>query len=170
MSPCIVFMDEIEVLVGKRSRGGGGEDVQKRVLSTLLNELDGIQSIEESKHYVLLLAATNLPQQIDQALLRPGRLNPQIYVPPPDDEGRIACLRIHTRKVPLDVDVDLEQLSRKLVGFSGADIENLCREAALLALGSNLEGLVVKSEHLYTALEHVHGTIGDLTMYESFSR
>lgn len=141
-SPCVLFIDEIEVLVGKRDAGDTGSDVGKRVLSTFLNEMDGILSASDSRKTVMVLAATNFPEKIDNALLRPGRFDQILYIPPPDQKAREACLRIHSKAMPLCDSIDLKVLSQRLEYFSGADIENLCREAALLALS---ESFTVKS-------------------------
>lgn len=171
-APSVLFLDELDAIVGKRS-GNSSTGVESRLLSTLLNEMDGVgvlaniyQSGErnscnhgneqlmrrdcKSGHLgnepfsiktqrlklisssavkdVLIVAATNRPDAIDEALLRPGRIDRIIYVPPPDIEARLQILRVHTRAIPLVEDVDLEELGLSTELFSGADIENLCRE------------------------------------------
>lgn len=175
-APSVLFLDELDALVGKRS-GTSSSGVEARLLSTLLNEMDGVgtlaniyQSAEGntkpyeqgkdgkqlmrndcgSAHFeneqisvntqrlkvissltvkdVLIVAATNRPDAIDEALLRPGRIDRIIYVPPPDVEARLQILRVHTRASPLAEDVDLEEFALNTELFSGADLENLCRE------------------------------------------
>lgn len=174
--PSVLFLDELDALVGKRS-GTSSSGVEARLLSTLLNEMDGVGSLANiyqsaegntkpyeqgkdgeqlmrndcgSAHFeneqisvntqrlkvissltvkdVLIVAATNRPDAIDEALLRPGRIDRIIYVPPPDVEARLQILRVHTRVSPLAEDVDLEEFALNTELFSGADLENLCRE------------------------------------------
>jgi len=129
-APCIVFIDEIDAVGRKRGAGlGGGHDEREQTLNQLLAEMDGF----ESNTGVIVLAATNRPDVLDPALLRPGRFDRKIVVPRPDLRGREAILRIHTRNKRLGPDVDLSILARRTPGFVGADLENLCNEAALLA-------------------------------------
>ncbi|KAM9481389.1 ATPase family gene 2 protein homolog B [Clarias gariepinus] len=170
-APSILFLDEIDSLVGCRDDGGGcrGSSVQAQVLSVLLNELDGVgfrtaerrgtgqsekdkertrrdhrmQLQEVCNQDVMIVAATNRPDMLDSALLRPGRFDHIVYVPPPDLQARLAILQLHTEKMPLDPDVCLEDLATRTHLFSGADLENLCKEAALLALHE--EGMSVSS-------------------------
>jgi len=149
--PCIIFFDEIETIVGKRSlsSGEGDSGVGLRVLSTLLNELDGI----EQSLGITVMAATNRIDMIDAALLRPGRFDLILHVPPPDEEARIEILQIHTRKIPLHVDVDLKYIAKKTDRFTGAELENLCREAALCALRRNLDSSTVQNSDFNYALQ-----------------
>ncbi len=129
-APCIIFIDEIDAVGRHRGAGlGGGHDEREQTLNQLLVEMDGF----ESKEGVILISATNRPDVLDPALLRPGRFDRQVVVPPPDIKGRQGILSVHTRKTPLDDSVDLEVLSRGTPGFTGADLENLVNEAALLA-------------------------------------
>jgi cell division protease FtsH len=129
-APCIIFIDEIDAVGRHRGAGlGGGHDEREQTLNQLLVEMDGF----ESNDGVILIAATNRPDVLDPALLRPGRFDRRIVVPRPDLNGRIGILQVHTRKVPLGSDVDLEILSRGTPGFSGADLESLVNEAALIA-------------------------------------
>ncbi len=129
-APCIIFIDEIDAVGRHRGAGlGGGHDEREQTLNQLLVEMDGF----ESKEGVILISATNRPDVLDPALLRPGRFDRQVVVPPPDIRGRQGILSVHTRKTPLDDSVDLEILSRGTPGFTGADLENLVNEAALLA-------------------------------------
>ncbi len=129
-APCIVFIDEIDAVGRHRGAGlGGGHDEREQTLNQLLVEMDGFESNEG----VILIAATNRPDVLDPALLRPGRFDRRVIVHRPDVRGREEILRVHTRKVPVDTDVELAIIARGSPGFSGADLENLVNEAALLA-------------------------------------
>ena len=129
-APCIVFIDEIDAVGRHRGAGlGGGHDEREQTLNQLLVEMDGFESNEG----VILIAATNRPDVLDPALLRPGRFDRRIVVPRPDVKGRLGILKVHTKKMPLGTNVDLEVVARGTPGFSGADLENLVNEAALLA-------------------------------------
>ena len=129
-APCIIFVDEIDAVGRHRGAGlGGGHDEREQTLNALLVEMDGFESNEG----VILLAATNRPDVLDPALLRPGRFDRQIVVDPPDLKGREGILRVHAKKLPLADDVKLKLIARGTPGMSGADLENICNEAALLA-------------------------------------
>jgi cell division protease FtsH len=129
-APCIIFIDEIDAVGRHRGAGlGGGHDEREQTLNQLLVEMDGFETNEG----VILISATNRPDVLDPALLRPGRFDRQVVVPPPDIRGRTAILRVHTKKSPVAKDVDLETVSRGTPGFSGADLANLVNEAALAA-------------------------------------
>ncbi len=129
-APCIIFIDEIDAVGRHRGAGlGGGHDEREQTLNQLLVEMDGFETNEG----VILISATNRPDVLDPALLRPGRFDRQVVVPPPDIRGRSAILRVHTRKTPVSQDVDLDTISRGTPGFSGADLANLVNEAALNA-------------------------------------
>ncbi len=133
-APCIVFIDEIDAVGRHRGAGlGGGHDEREQTLNALLVEMDGFESNEG----VILIAATNRPDVLDPALLRPGRFDRRVVVPRPDIKGREEILRVHTRKVPLGDDVDLSVIARGTPGFSGADLANLVNEAALWAARQN---------------------------------
>jgi len=133
-APCIVFIDELDAVGRKRGAGiGGGHDEREQTLNQLLAEMDGF----EGDTGVIVLAATNRPDVLDPALLRPGRFDRKIVVPAPDFHGREAILRVHTRDKKLAPDVDLSVLARRTPGFVGADLENLSNEAALLAARKN---------------------------------
>ena len=133
-APCIIFIDEIDAVGRHRGAGmGGGHDEREQTLNQLLVEMDGFESNEG----VIMIAATNRPDVLDPALLRPGRFDRRVVVPRPDLKGRLEILKIHTRRVPLADDVDLELLARGTPGFVGADLQNLVNEAALLAARRN---------------------------------
>jgi cell division protease FtsH len=133
-APCIIFIDEIDAVGRHRGAGlGGGNDEREQTLNQLLVEMDGFEANEG----IIIIAATNRPDVLDPALLRPGRFDRQIVVPLPDVNGREKILKVHTRKVPMAPDVNLKTLARGTPGFSGADIMNLVNEAALLAARRN---------------------------------
>ncbi|HET6515265.1 MAG TPA: ATP-dependent zinc metalloprotease FtsH [Thermodesulfovibrionales bacterium] len=129
-APCIVFIDEIDAVGRHRGAGlGGGHDEREQTLNQLLVEMDGFEGTEG----VIIIAATNRPDVLDPALLRPGRFDRQVVVPAPDVKGRLEILKVHTKKIPLDEKVNLDLIARGTPGFSGADLANLVNEAALLA-------------------------------------
>ncbi len=129
-APCIIFIDEIDAVGRHRGAGlGGGHDEREQTLNQLLVEMDGF----EGKEGVIIIAATNRPDVLDPALLRPGRFDRQIVVPVPDVKGRIEILKVHSKNIPLSPDVELEKIARGTPGFSGADLANLINEAALIA-------------------------------------
>ncbi|MAZ07858.1 MAG: cell division protein FtsH [Rickettsiales bacterium] len=133
-APCIIFIDEIDAVGRHRGAGlGGGNDEREQTLNQLLVEMDGFDATEG----VILIAATNRPDVLDPALLRPGRFDRQVVVPNPDIQGRNKILEVHTRKLPLAPDVDIYVIARGTPGFSGADLANLSNEAALLAARRN---------------------------------
>ncbi|WP_338609451.1 ATP-dependent zinc metalloprotease FtsH [Pelagibacterium nitratireducens] len=133
-APCIIFIDEIDAVGRQRGAGlGGGNDEREQTLNQLLVEMDGFEANEG----IILIAATNRPDVLDPALLRPGRFDRQVVVPNPDVAGRERILKVHVRKVPLAPDVDLKVLARGTPGFSGADLMNIVNEAALLAARRN---------------------------------
>ncbi len=135
-APCIIFIDEMDAVGRHRGAGlGGGHDEREQTLNQLLVEMDGFESNEG----VILISATNRPDVLDPALLRPGRFDRQVYVPLPDILGREKILEVHTKKTPIGPDVDLVILAKGTPGFSGADLENLVNEAALLAAKRNKE-------------------------------
>ena len=133
-SPCIIFIDEIDAVGRQRGAGlGGGHDEREQTLNQLLVEMDGFEGHEG----IIVIAATNRPDVLDPALLRPGRFDRQVHVPLPDIRGREAILKVHMRKVPMDKDVDPAIIARGTPGFSGADLANLVNEAALFAARAN---------------------------------
>lgn len=137
-APCIVFIDEIDAVGRHRGAGlGGGHDEREQTLNQLLVEMDGFESNEG----VILISATNRPDVLDPALLRPGRFDRQVPVPLPDIKGREAILKVHTRKTPLSEDVNVNIIAKGTPGFSGADLENLVNEAALFAAKKDKEQL-----------------------------
>ncbi|MGZ8497750.1 MAG: ATP-dependent zinc metalloprotease FtsH [Candidatus Binatia bacterium] len=149
-APCIIFIDEIDAVGRHRGAGfGGGNDEREQTLNQLLVEMDGFESNEG----VILIAATNRPDVLDPALLRPGRFDRHVVVPRPDIKGREGILQVHSRKVPLAGDVDVNVLARSTPGLTGADLENLVNEAALLAARNDQE--TVTMVHLELAKDKV---------------
>ncbi|MBC7362031.1 MAG: ATP-dependent metallopeptidase FtsH/Yme1/Tma family protein [Candidatus Aminicenantes bacterium] len=140
-APCLIFIDEIDAVGRQRGAGlGGGHDEREQTLNQLLVEMDGFDSNEG----IIVIAATNRPDILDTALLRPGRFDRRIVVSMPDVKGREEILRVHTRKVPLSEDVDLKIIARSTPGFSGADLANLINEAALLAARKGQNNVTMK--------------------------
>ena len=140
-APCLIFIDEIDAVGRKRGAGlGGGHDEREQTLNQLLVEMDGFESNEG----VILLAATNRPDVLDPALLRPGRFDRQILVSYPDVKGREEILKVHVRNKPMGPDVELKTVAKATVGFTGADLENVVNEAALLAARANKHAITMK--------------------------
>ncbi|KAH9524634.1 spermatogenesis-associated protein 5-like protein 1 [Bulinus truncatus] len=202
LSPCILFFDELESLVGKRTSSGKQSRVQERILSTMLNEMDGIgvrldqkvestsigkkdnpqvkkDSLEKSKsNYlqksdsastVIVIGATNRPDMIDSAILRPGRMDKLIYVPPPDEQSRRSILKLLLSEMPTK-NIDIHELSSKTEHFSGADLKNLCKEAGLMCLRENPDGDTVQQIHFTKALNVIKPSLNDsfLQQYTRF--
>jgi len=167
-APAIIFFDEIDSLVPRRGLGYGDSGVTDRVISQLLTEMDGIITLQD----VVVIAATNRPDVVDPAVLRPGRFDRLIYVPEPSEEGRLQIFRIHTKGMPLAKDVDLSELARLTKGYSGADIESACREAALHALRKNIDAKEVTLADFTEAFRKVSPSItSDMeNWYKSFSK
>ncbi|MGQ4834591.1 MAG: CDC48 family AAA ATPase [Candidatus Asgardarchaeia archaeon] len=154
-APAIIFFDEIDAIAPRRGLGYGDSGVTERVISQLLTEMDGISNM----HDVIAIAATNRPDMLDPALLRPGRFDRIIYVPPPDKEARLEILRIYTSKMPLADDVDLEEIARLTEGFAGSDLAALTREAAMNALREDVNANLVYRRHFEQAFEYIHPSL-----------
>ena len=153
-APCIIFFDELDAIAPRRGMHTDA-GVTDRIVNQILTEMDGIQILKG----VVVIGATNRPDILDPALLRPGRFDRVIYVPPPDVEGRYQIFQIHTREMPLDDDVDLRRLAEMTEGYTGADIEAVCREAALTAAREDLNIKKVSMRHFVAALEKVKPSI-----------
>jgi len=137
-SPCILFIDEIDAVGRMRGAGvGGGSDEREQTLNQILSEMDGFQPNES----VIVMAATNRPDVLDSALLRPGRFDRHVTIDRPTWQGRLSILKVHTRNKPLADDVNLETIARKMIGMTGADLRNLCNEAALVATRLNKDSI-----------------------------
>jgi len=170
-APTIVFFDEIDSIAGERGQGGTDSGVGERVVSQLLTELDGLESLED----VVVIATTNRPDLIDAALLRPGRLDRHVHVPVPDEEARRKILEVHTRNKPLADDVDLDDLAEETDGYVGADIEALAREAAMAAsrefinsvnpeeVDDSIGNVRIGREHFEAAMDEVGPSVDEET-------
>jgi len=154
-SPSIVFLDEFESIAGmRRSNSGDGSDVMNRVVNQLLSSMDGVEGMEG----VIVVAATNRPEMIDPALLRSGRFERVLHIPPPDRDSLKAILRIHVKDMPLGR-FKLEDLANKMDNYTGADIEAVCREAALIAMRN--EKKTVSKKHFEQAIDRVRPTVNE---------
>ncbi|MFH0808423.1 MAG: CDC48 family AAA ATPase [archaeon] len=164
VSPCIIFFDEIDSIGAHRGINNSSSQETSKALNQLLTEMDGL----DTSANILIIGATNRPDILDPAILRPGRFDRIVYVPVPEKEGRLQILKIHTEKMPLDKLVDLEKLSEETEGYTGADIESLTREAAMLALREDIETKKVKKEHFIKAMEKVRPSVskGDQERYK----
>ncbi len=165
VAPCIIFFDEIDAIAQFRGLEEGSRAVE-RVLNQLLTEMDGLEELQG----VIVIGATNRPDILDPALLRPGRFDRLVYVRPPDKKSRLAIFKIHTRNMPLSEDVDLEELSEMTEGYVGADIEAICREAVMLAMRENLNVEKVEMKHFLEAMKKVKPSVSEsmLSFYERF--
>ena len=155
VAPTVIFIDELDSLVPARGGGLGEPQVTERVVNTILAEMDGLEELQS----VVVIGATNRPNLIDPALLRPGRLDELIYVPVPDQTGRRHILGIHTADMPLAEDVDLEELAATTERFTGADLEDLVRRAGLMALRQSLEATQVTMAEFRRALEDTRASV-----------
>jgi transitional endoplasmic reticulum ATPase len=166
-APAIIFFDEIDALVPRRGSGFGDSHVTERVISQLLTEVDGLEKLEN----VVVIGATNRPDLVDPALLRPGRFDRLVFVPPPDERARLEIFKIHTRNMPLARDVDLRVLAKETEGYSGSDIAALCREAAMLVLRSDIKGQEVGMQHFREAMKEIKPSLTPemIKFYESFT-
>lgn len=151
-APCVVFIDEIDSIAMRRS-GTDATHVIETVTNTLLTEMDGLQNMKG----VVVLAASNRPELIDAALMRPGRFDRILSLPAPDEQARLDTFKVHTKKMPVAEDVNLDELATKTEGYTGADIEGVCREAGMNAIRENAER--VSAKHFEAALETVKPTI-----------
>jgi len=168
-APTVIFFDEIDAIAGERGSGSGDNQVGERVVSQLLTELDGLEDLED----VVVVATTNRPDLIDNALLRPGRLDRHVHVPVPDEEARRAILDVHTRGKPIADDVNLDDIADRTDGFVGADIQALVREATMNAtrefinsvspeqIDESVGNVRIKSDHFETALSEVGPSVDD---------
>ncbi len=167
-SPAIIFFDEFDSLVPRRGMGYADSGVTERVISQLLTEMDGIMTLED----VVIIAASNRPDIVDPAVLRPGRFDRLIYVPEPDEKARMEIFKIHSKDMPLAKEVDLAELASKTKSYSGADIDAVCREAAMNALRQDINSKEVALADFQKALEKIGPTISpDMeAWYKSFMK
>jgi SpoVK/Ycf46/Vps4 family AAA+-type ATPase len=169
-APCILFFDEIDALAKSRDLFFA-DDVGPRVLSVLLSEMDGIKSDSQ----IVVIGATNCPHRLDSAILRPGRLDKIIYMPLPDFKARLEILKIHTSKIQLDKDVNLEEIAKKTEGFSGADLANLIVEAKRLAIReahSKNKLVPLSAKHIFSVLYSLKPSVSEeqLNQYKEFEK
>ena len=150
-APTVIFFDEIDAIASARSGEDTDSGVTKRVVNQLLTEMDGLEELED----VAIIAATNRPDMLDAGLMRPGRFDRHIEVSKPDEEARESIFKVHTKDMPLTSDVDLKKLAKLSEGYVGADIESICREAAMLALRDNLEVTEIENKYFKEAIEKV---------------
>jgi transitional endoplasmic reticulum ATPase len=155
VAPTVIFIDEIDSLVPARGGGMGEPQVTERVVNTILSEMDGLEELQS----VVVIGATNRPNLIDPALLRPGRFDELIYVSVPDEGGRRRILGIHTEKMPLSPDVDLDSFAARTDRFTGADLEDLVRRAGLFALRESLGAEIVTGQHFELALKETRASV-----------
>ncbi|MFX1487875.1 MAG: CDC48 family AAA ATPase [Promethearchaeota archaeon] len=166
-APCIVFFDEFDSIAPSRGRHTSDSGVSEKVLSQFLTELDGLEVMKD----IVVIAATNRPDILDPALIRPGRIDRILLVPAPDKQARLEILKIFTKDMPLANNIKLEQLTEVTENFSGADIETWCREAAMIALRENIRARKVTFEHFKEAREGIHPSISKeiIDWYDKFS-
>ena len=150
-APTVIFFDEIDSIASTRSGNDSDSGVTKRVVNQLLTEMDGLEELED----VAIIAATNRPDIIDPGLMRPGRFDRHIKVDTPSEEARIAIFEVHTKNMPLADDVDLKKLAKSTDGYVGADIEAVCREAAMLTLRNDMESSEIPNKYFKEAIEKV---------------
>jgi transitional endoplasmic reticulum ATPase len=167
VAPTIVFLDEIDAIAPRRGAYSGSH-VTESVVNQILTSIDGLESMEG----VIIIGATNRPDILDTSLLRPGRFDRLLFVPAPDVEARKEIFKIHTKNMPLDKDVSLDELSNMTDGFTGADIEGLCREAAMLSLRDNIKSNKVKMEKFEKAMDSIRASITDsvINYYKEVSK
>jgi transitional endoplasmic reticulum ATPase len=164
-APCIVFFDEIDSVGVSRSFGGDESGVGERVLSQLLTEMDSINNVGD----IFVVTATNRPDLLDISLIRPGRIDLLIYISPPNEQSREEILQIISKRMPLDASVSLMDIAKKTNGYSGADLEALCREAAISALKRGLEKLTITNNDFENAISEVRASVNSevVNWYES---
>jgi transitional endoplasmic reticulum ATPase len=155
VAPTVIFIDELDSLVPARGAGMGEPQVTERVVNTILAEMDGLEELQS----VVVIGATNRPNLIDPALLRPGRFDELIYVSVPDEPGRRHILDIHTENMPLAEDVDLDDMAARTDRFTGADLEDLVRRAGLFALRESLGAAIVTGAHFEAALKETRASV-----------
>jgi len=161
VAPCIIFFDELDAIASRRGMDAGNK-VTERVLNQLLAEMDGVEEL----HDIVVIGATNRPDMLDSALLRPGRFDRLILINPPTKIEREAIFKVHTKKMPVAKDVDIELLAEKTEGYAGADIFAICKEAGMLALRENINANQVKKKHFDAALKKLGPSITQETAKE----
>jgi transitional endoplasmic reticulum ATPase len=167
-APCVVFFDEIDAIAPSRGSRIGDSGVTDRMVNQLLTEMDGIQPLK----HIVVIGATNRIDILDPALLRPGRFDSIIYIPPPDLESRFQILKVHTRKMPLANDINLKEIATLTEGYTGADLEALCKEAGMSAIREGTKPLIVKRKHFDDALNVVGPSLtpDDIKYYQEMAK
>lgn len=158
-APSIIFFDEIDAIAPERGLDPGHKIIDT-VVNQLLSEISGLQNLDQ----VMCIAATNRPEILDKALLRPGRFDKLIYVPLPDENARLSIFKIHTQNMPISSDVDLEKLAQLTNGYSGADIENICREAVMILIRENPDADIVSMKYFDFAIAKIRPSVSDKTL------
>ena len=166
VAPCIIFFDELDSLAPRRGRSSDS-NVAEKVVAQILTEMDGLEDLND----VVVMAATNRPDIVDPALLRPGRFDRIILVPAPDKEAREKIFEVHTKGMPISKDIKLKEFAEKTEGFSGADIESICREAGMFAIRESMDAREVTSEHFEKAFEIARASLKkeDIEIYKDFA-
>jgi transitional endoplasmic reticulum ATPase len=154
-APCIIFFDEFDSIAPSRGRHTSDSGVSEKVLSQLLTELDGLEAMKD----IVVIAATNRPDILDPALIRPGRIDRILLVPAPDEKARLEILKLFTKDMPLATNAKIEKIKELTEDFTGADIETLCREAAMIALRENIRARKITFEHFKEARDGTHPTM-----------
>ena len=165
VAPAIIFFDEIDAIVPRRGGVASSSHVSENVVSMILTEMSGLEEL----HNIVVIAATNRPDMLDPAILRPGRFDRQILVPAPDEKSRLQVLKIHTKNMPVEKGVDVSKMAKEMDGYTGADIENVCREAGLNALRENINAKIVSRKHFEAALKKVRPSV-DAKTIEYYSK
>jgi len=166
VAPSIIFLDELDSLTPRRGAHTGSH-VTETIVSQILTEISGIEELKG----VVIIAATNRPDLIDSALLRPGRIDRFVLIPPPDEKARLEILKVHTKDMPLAKDVNINEIIKKTEGFSGADLEALAREAAMSSMRDNDKAKEVKMKHFNKALEKLTSSLSNeiIDYYKNFA-
>lgn len=167
-SPCIIFFDEIDAIAPTRGSAAGEPRVVERMVNTLLSEMDGLEELRG----VVVIGATNRPDLMDPALLRPGRFDEVVLVPPPDEKARLDILKVHVKNMALEGDVKIKELAKKTKGYSGADIEALCRKSGMIALHEDINISKISLKHFHEALRKINPSTTPRTKeyYEEVAR
>ena len=167
VAPSIVFLDEIDSIAPRRG-GGGDSGVTERIVNQLLTSMDGVEVLQG----VVVIGATNRPDILDRALIRAGRFDKMIYIPPPDKEARLKILKVHTRNMPLDQDINLQKIAEITDGYVGADLENLCREAGMMAYRNDPEASLVSNGDFTRAMKVIKPSVDQevINFYENMAK
>ncbi len=161
VSPCIVFFDEIDAIASHRGADASGNRVGDKVVNQLLTEMNGLEDLSD----VVVIAATNRPELVDPALLRPGRFDRAIFVDAPNEKAREEILKVHTKNMPLEKGVNLKSFAKQLEGYSGADIEAIVREAGMAALRENIKANKVRKKHFEEAIKEISPSLAKLNIH-----